>query len=337
MATAATPPVGLLFTGAPAIPEMVALARQAEDRGFDSIWIAETRMTRDAFVPAAAIAQVTERVRIGTGIVNVYTRNPVVLAISFLGLDELAPGRILAGLGTGSPRVLAPQGVPFHRPLTRLREYCEVLPPLMRGEPVSYDGTTVTLDGARIEDVLAAGAGTARAELPLWLAATGPKAMRYAGGVADGMLMNVCLPTTYVESRLELLEAGARDAGRTLDDVEVAMAVLTCADDDEQAARDAARRFIGLYLGAMPNIAQETGLPQRVLDDVGNALAGEGLEAAARLVPEEAIDLLAAAGTPEQCRRRLDAYREAGIDLVVLTPLEGTIGPTIDLMAPVAG
>src|SRR3569833_912190 len=102
--------MGLLFTGVPAIPEMVSLAQRAEGAGFESIWIAETRLTRDAFVPAAAIAQATERVRIGTGIVNVYTRNPVVLAISFLGLQELAPGRILMGLGTGSPGVLAPQG-----------------------------------------------------------------------------------------------------------------------------------------------------------------------------------------------------------------------------------
>ncbi|MCW2998883.1 MAG: class flavin-dependent oxidoreductase [Solirubrobacterales bacterium] len=327
---------GLLFTGAPAVPEMVRLAQRAEEQGFESIWVAETRMTRDAFTPAAAIAQATERIRIGTGIVNVYTRNPVVLAISFLGLHELAPGRILLGLGAGSPRVLAPQGIEFHKPLTRLREYCEVIPPLMRGEAVSYEGSAVTLRDAKIEDVLSSDGKALRADMPLYLAATGPKAMRYAGSVADGMLMNVCLSTSYVEAKLELLEQGARDAGRSLDDIEIAMAVLSCPNEDEEAGREAARRFIALYLGTMPNIAKETGLSDRVIEDVGNALFGEGLDAATRLVPEEAVDLLAAAGTPEQCQRRLDEYRAAGIDLVVLAPVEGAIGTAIDLLSPAA-
>jgi 5,10-methylenetetrahydromethanopterin reductase len=327
---------GLLFTGAPALPEMVRLAQRAEAQGFESIWVAETRMTRDAFTPAAAIAQATERVRIGTGIVNVYTRNPVVLAISFLGLHELAPGRILLGLGTGSPRVLAPQGIPFHKPLTRLKEYCAVIPPLMRGEAVSYEGSAVTLIDAKIEDVLSTDGEALRADMPLFLAATGPKAMKYAGSVADGMLMNVCLSTSYVADKLELLEAGAREAGRSLDDIEVAMGILACPNEDEEAGRDAARRFIALYLGTMPNIAKETGLPERTITDVANALWGDGLDAATQLVPEEAIDLLAAAGTPEQCRKRLDEYRAAGIDTVVLAPVEGTIETAIELLSPAA-
>lgn len=327
---------GLLFAGSPALPEMVRLAQRAEEQGFDSVWVAETRMTRDAFTPAAAIAQATERIRIGTGIVNVYTRNPVVLAISFLGLHELGPGRILLGLGTGSPRVLAPQGIPFHKPLTRLREYCDVIPPLMRGETVSYEGSAVNLIDAKIEDVLSSDGEALRAAMPLYLAATGPKAMKYAGTVADGMLMNVCLSTSYVEAKLELLEAGAREAGRSLDDIEIAMAVLSCPNADEEAGRADARRFIALYLGTMPNIAKETGLPESTINDVANALWDEGLGAATRLVPEEAIDVLAAAGTPEQCRRRLDEYRAAGIDLVVLAPVEGAIAPAIELLSPVA-
>ncbi|MCW3011350.1 MAG: class flavin-dependent oxidoreductase [Solirubrobacterales bacterium] len=328
--------MGVLFVGAPAVPEMVRLAQRAEQQGFESVWVAETRMTRDAFVPAAAIAQATKHVRIGTGIVNVYTRNPVALAISFLSLNELAPGRTIVGLGAGSPRVLAPQGIPFHKPLTRLREYCEVIPRLMRGETVSYDGHAVTLDEARIEDVLSTHGRGLHAEMPLYLAATGPKAMRYAGSVADGMLMNVCLSTTYVADKLELLEAGARDAGRSLADIEVAMGILSCPNVDEELGRADARRFIALYLGTMPNIAKETGLPQRTLDDVGNALFGEGLEAAVKLVPEEAIDTLAVAGTPEQCRKRLDEYRAAGIDVPVLAPVEGAMEAAIDFLSPVA-
>src|SRR3712207_3934852 len=112
---------------------MVALSQRAEAAGFDSVWMAETRLTRDGVVPVAAIAAATDRIRVGTGILPVYTRNPVTLALTFVSLEELAPGRILMGLGTGSPLVLAPQGIPFDRPLTRLREYCDVIPRLIRG------------------------------------------------------------------------------------------------------------------------------------------------------------------------------------------------------------
>jgi 5,10-methylenetetrahydromethanopterin reductase len=318
---------GLLLAGAPTVPEMVAIAQRAEAAGFESVWVAETRLTRDAFVPMAAIAQATSTLRVASGIVNVYTRNPVVLAISFLGLEELAPGRIVLGLGTGSPTVLAPQGVPFERPLTRLREYCEVLPPLMRGEPVDYAGRYVTLDGARIEDVLHPDEGT-RPDMPLAIGATGPKALRYAGGVADAVLMNVCLPTEYVSSRLELVEAGAREAGRTLADIEIGMGILVSPHPDGDEGRERARQFIALYLSAMPNIASETG--ERV-DAIRDAFHAHGLPAAARLVSDETVDRLAAAGTPDECRARLDAYRAAGVRTVVMTPVPGAMDAVLDL------
>ena len=325
---------GLLLAGAPAVPEMVSIAQRAEAAGFESIWVAETRLTRDAFVPMAAIAQATSTLRVASGIVNVYTRNPVVLAISFLGLEELAPGRIVLGLGTGSPTVLAPQGIPFERPLTRLREYCEVLPPLMRGEPVSYDGRYVTLAGARIEDLLQPASGEPRPDMPLVIGATGPKALRYSGAVADGVLMNVCLPTEYVASRLELVHAGAREAGRTRDDIEIGMGILVSPHEDGDQGRERARQFIALYLSAMPNIARETGEPVAALDAIREAFGRDGLPAAARLVTDETVDRLAAAGTPDECRARLDAYRRAGVDTLVLTPVPGAIDAVIEHLSP---
>ncbi|MCW3006409.1 MAG: class flavin-dependent oxidoreductase [Solirubrobacterales bacterium] len=330
-----TDKMGLLFTGVPAVPEMVALAQRAEAVGFESAWIAETRLTRDAFVPAAAIAQATERMRIGTGIVNVYTRNPVVLAITFLSLQELAPGRILMGLGTGSPGVLAPQGVPFDKPLTRLREYCDVIPRLMRGEEVTFDGHAVHLDAARIEDVLSVGDDGLRTEdVPLWLAATGPKAMHYAGSKANGILMNVCLSTDYVRRKLELVGAGAREAGRSLDDIEIAMGILTCPHEDSREGKDAARRFISVYLSVMPNIARETGLDPEFIERVSTTFFADGIETAARLIPDAVVDDIAAAGTPAECHERLDEYRAAGIHTPVVAPVEGLLGRTIELLAP---
>lgn len=332
-------PVGLAFLGAPRVPEMVRLARKAEASGFESLWVAETRITRDAVVPLAAIAAATERVRLGSAILNVYTRNPVVLAITFVSLDELAPGRVVMGLGCGSPKVLAPQGQPFTRPLTRLREYVEVLRPLMRGETVDYAGQTIRLEGARIEDMLAADASIASAatQMPLYLGVTGEPALALAGEASDGVLLNVCLPTAYVTRARSVIEEGAQRAGRDFAAIEIGMMLVVSPDEDSRSGKDRARRFISLYLSLFPNIARETGLPAEWLEQLQEAFLAGGVADAARLVDDTLVDSLTAAGTPAECQARIDEYRRAGVDLPVFVPLDGAIDQTIELLGPASG
>jgi 5,10-methylenetetrahydromethanopterin reductase len=334
---ASSPPsdrrLGLAFLGSPTIPEMVRLARKAEATGFESVWVAETRMTRDAVVPMAAIAGATERVRVGSAIMNVFTRGPVVIAITYLGLEEIAPGRIVLGLGTGSPLILAPQGEPFERPLTRLREYCEVLRPLMRGEEVTYEGETIRLEGARVEDLLSDESVVSQeAQMPLYLGVTGPRSLELAGAVADGVLLNGCLSTVYVERARGLIERGAIAAGRQPEELEIGMMLFTSPDEDSRAGKDRARRAIAVYLAMFPNIARETGLPAELLEAIRAAIREGGVEPGAALVDDSVVDLLSVAGTPDECRARLDAYRRSGIELPVLAPLDGAIDAVIDML-----
>jgi 5,10-methylenetetrahydromethanopterin reductase len=312
---------------------MVRLAQKAEAAGFESVWVAETRITRDAVVPMTAIAGSTNTIRVGTAIMNVFTRGPVVIAITFLGLEEIAPGRIVMGLGTGSPLILAPQGQPFHQPLTRLREYCEVLRPLMRGDEVSYNGETIRLEAARVEDLLSGDAVASRTtQMPLYLGVTGPRSLELAGGVADGVLLNVCLPTAYVERARGLLEHGATAAGRRVDELELGMMLVVSPDEDSKAGKDRARRFIAVYLAMFPNIARETGLPADLLAALSSAVRDDGVEVGAALIDDAVVDSLTAAGTPDECRERLDAYRQAGIQLPVLIPLDGAIDAAIETL-----
>lgn len=322
--------IGLLFAGAPRVPEMVALARQAEERGFESVWVAETRMTRDGFVPLAAIAAATSRIQVATGIVNVYTRGPVVLAISFAALAEIAPGRVLIGLGAGSPLVLAPQGVGWEKPVARMREYCEVIRPLLRGEAVTYRGEFVTLDGAQIQDLLAVDATIAKGELPLWLGATGKPAVALAGGLADGVLMNACLPTSYIDRARGWLRDGAAAMGRDASEIEIGMGIVTSPDPDSSTGKDRAHRFCALYLSLFPNIAKETGLDPDLVAATRAAFNDAGLEAALRVLPRSVVDKLCAAGTPAECQDRLEEYRAAGVDVPVLLALENSARCVID-------
>lgn len=327
------PRLGLAFLGAPSVPEMVRLAQKAESAGFESVWIAETRITRDAVVPMVAIAGGTARIRVGSAIMNVFTRGPVVIAITFLGLEEVAPGRIVMGLGTGSPLILAPQGEAFGKPLTRLREYCEVVRPLMRGEEVTYRGETVRLEAARVEDMLSQESIISQTtKIPLYLGVTGPRSLELAGAIADGVLLNVCLSTAYVERARSLIGQGAVAAGRRMEEIELGMMIVTSPDQDSRTGKDRARRFIAVYLSMFPNIARETGLAAEQLEALRAAVRSDGVDAGAALLDDAIVDTLTVAGTPDECRGRLDEYRRAGIELSVLVPLEGAIDTVIDTL-----
>jgi 5,10-methylenetetrahydromethanopterin reductase len=226
--------------------------------------------------------------------------------------------------------VLAPQGIGFDRPLTRLREYCEVIPRLLAGEAVTYSGQYVQLDAARIEDVLARSGGVGpRTGIPLYLAATGPRAVEYAGEVADGVLLNVCLPARYVRERKERLAAAARRAGRTSSSIEIAMCIVVSPHQDPRRGRDAARRFIAVYLSMFPNVARETGLEAAFVGTLRDAFASGGVDSAAPLVGDDVVDLLSASGSVEDCRARLQEYRRAGVELPILAPVEGALELTI--------
>ena len=320
--------LGFGLLGAPKVLEMVELAKLAEMRGFESVWVAETRLTRDGIAPCAAIAMATTRLKIATGIVNVYTRGAVLTAISFVSLDEVSQGRIIMGLGTGSPLVLQPQGVAFHKPLTRLRETIDVVQALVRGETVTFSGETIQVTGARLELT------APRSHIPLYLGVTGPKALELAGEKGDGVMLNAFLPTQYVERALDRVEAGAKRAGKNLAEVDISGALVVSVDADSKTAKDRSRFFIGLYLSLFPNIAQETRLPDDLIQQARTAFNQGGPEAAAAYIDDEVVDYLTVSGTPAECRRKIEAYRAAGLQMPILLPLDPNLQMVIETLGP---
>lgn len=317
---------GFAFLGGPRVPEMVELALLAEDVGCESVWIAETRITRDGFVPAGAIAARTRRIGIGTGIVNVFTRGPVLSAISFATLDEASAGRAIAGLGTGSPLVLAAQGQGFEKPLTRLREYVEVQRLLLCGDPVNYHGQTIQIAGAQLEFT------PYRRDIPIHLGVTGPKALELAGEIADGAMLNGFLPPAYVQRAVTRIAAGAARVGRDTRAIDISMAVITAVDTDGGRARDAARPFVAMYMTRMPNIAAEMGFDADQLARVRIAVDAGGIEAGLPYVSDDMVTAVTVAGTLAECRARIADYRAAGVGLPILFPLGDPRG-VIDLIA----
>jgi 5,10-methylenetetrahydromethanopterin reductase len=316
--------MGLAFLGEPTVPEMIKISQYAETLGFESAWVAETRFARDGFVPAAAIAATTRKIKISTGVVNVFTRNPVILATSYATLDELSGGRAIFGVGPGSPLVLEPQGHTFTKPITRLREYLHVAKGLIAGEEVHFQGEFVNVQGVKLEFT------PIRPAMPVYLGVTGPKAMEYAGEAADGVLMNAFVSCNYVRRSIDRLTTGAKRTGRDLTEIDRSIGLITSVDRDHDLARDRVRPFIAMYLTRFPNIVMETGYSEEYLAKVQEAVNKGGLEAGAKLITEEVIDDLVAAGTPEHVRKRIGDYREAGIDCPVLFTFGSNINETIE-------
>ena len=329
-----TAPVALYLQDAHPIREGMEYARYAEAHGFDAVWQAESRLVREATVPMAAFASVTERIRIGSGVADCWSRNPARLAATFSTLDDLAPGRIILGLGAWWDPLARKVGIERSHPLTVMREVVTVVRALLHNETVSFDGTYVHLDGVELDYVYQE---RRPKDVPIYIGATGMQMMELTGEIADGVVLNYLVSPDYNARAMEHLAAGAERAGRTVDELDRPQLVVCSVHEDRATALDMARMMVTQYLGQQPHIMKASGVPQSLLDAVGEVLTWpathEQVEAASKLVPDEIVQMLTASGTPADARARVDEYIAAGCTCPILYPL-GEVNAMIDAFAP---
>ena len=328
-------PMALYVQDAHPIREAMGFVRRAEELGFAAVWQADSRLVREATVPMAAFAATTERIAVGSGVIDVWTRNPARLASLFSTLDDLAPGRILAGLGAWWDPLAAKVGVARTRPLGVMREVVESLRALLRCDgPVSYDGDYVHLDGVELDYVHQERRAK---QVPIYIGATGMRMMELAGEIADGAVLNYLVSPRYNRRALEALATGADRGGRALADIDRPQLVVCSLDADRDAALDAARLLVTQYLGQQPHIMAASGVPDELLDDIATVLtwpAGhDEVVAASKLVPDEVVQMLCAAGTAAECRAKVAEYVAAGCTSPILYPL-GDVPATLEAFAP---
>ena len=328
-------PVALYLQDAHPIRDGMRYARYAEERGFSAVWQAESRLVREATVPMAAFLSVTDRIKVGSGVVNNWTRNPALLASTFATLDDLAPDRVILGIGAWWDPLARKVGIERARPLTAMRETIMAVRALLGDEHVTFDGDFVHLDGVELDYVHQ----ERRAKnVPIYLGATGMKMMELAGEIADGALLNYLVSPAYNRTALEHLERGARTAGRSLDDVDRPQLVVCSLDEDRDRALDAARLLVTQYLGQQPHIMAASGVPTELLDEIGRVMTWpatlDEVRTAAKLVPDEVVQMITASGTPDECRTKVAEYVEAGCTCPVLYPLGDDVEAMIDTFAP---
>ncbi len=308
--------------------------RYAEQRGFEAVWQAESRLVRDAIVPMAAYAAVTERIKVGSGVINNWTRNIGLLAATFLTLDDLAPGRIICGMGAWWDPLAKNVGIERRKPLQAMRETVEVLRRLLNMERVTFHGEFHHVDGIELDVVH--GRREPR-DVKIMIGATGGKMMELAGEIADGAVLNYCVPPEYNDEAMKQLETGAKLAGRKLDDIDRPQLIVCSVDPDREKAIDTTRGLLCQYLAQQPHIAKASGVAEDVVKKI-QAILGwpathEQIEKAKHLVPEELIHRITASGTPDEARAKVQEYIKRGATCPILYPVGGDVRLLIDTFA----
>ncbi|MHB9288860.1 LLM class flavin-dependent oxidoreductase [Halobacteriales archaeon Cl-PHB] len=289
-------------------------AVRAEEVGLDSVWVGET-WGWEAFTLLGELAQLTDEVTLGTGIVPVYTRSPSLLGQAAATAAEATDGRFQLGLGTSGPAVIEHwHGAEFDRPVGRTAETISVVEQVLSGETVSHDGTDFQLDGFRFR------ADREEGDVPVLVGALGPSNVRMAGAVADGW-MPIFVPRDRIEDLYEEFADSARERNRDPEALTVAPNTVAAVSEDGEAARDAVRHHIAFYVGAMGDFYHRT-LSDASFGDTADAIRSawheDGPEAAAEAVSDDVVAEAAVAGTPAEAHDQLDAFAESPADEVHL-------------------
>ncbi|MDP6516848.1 MAG: LLM class flavin-dependent oxidoreductase [Alphaproteobacteria bacterium] len=302
---------------------IVDFVRHAEALGVDSLWSAEA-WGNDAVTSLAYLAGKTERIRLGTGIMQISARVPSMIAMTALSLQALSDGRFLLGLGVSGPQVVEGlHGVAYDAPLTRLRETVDILRMAFRGEKLVYAGKSFLLPRP-------GGEGKALrldhppTHVPIFLATLAPKSLAYTGAVADGWLGTSFSPD-HAEAHFSHLRNGAESAGRTLHDLEKHAACSVAVGENVEALIEARRPAVAFSMGAMGSAATNyynDAFRRAGFEDDARAIQRLWLDgkrdAAAHRVPDEMVTEFGAIGTADMVRARFQAYKDVGIDSLTL-------------------
>jgi 5,10-methylenetetrahydromethanopterin reductase len=300
--------VGVYFDGFATTSEMQDAARAAEEAGAASLWFAQHLGYRDAFLSAAAAAGMTRRAALVPTAISIYQWPPLATAMSIASLNEMSSGRAMLALAVGNILNLAESGVEPIKPIKVMREYVRALRGLLAGEAVRLEGEVHKLRGAHL-------AFEKRTGIPILIASTGPQMLRLAGEIGDGVVLSSGLTLAATRRCLGLAQAGAQRAGRDIVAMRRVGFINLAISEDGRSAKAAVLRklaFLFRSRGHAENI-QSSGL------DIDHAAimaanARRDLDAAVALLPEAAASAFGVAGTPKECRERVQDYLSAGLD-----------------------
>ena len=326
-----TIPLGIQLGDRLSLEQTFWAAEFADQNGLESLWVAEGRLSRDGITLAAILADRTERIRIGNGVLNNRTRNVGLMAVTFKTLDEIAPGRIFLGMGAWWEPIASKLGTPLVKPLKYMREYVDALRQFFANEMVEIDGEFIKVHDARFDSMYRENKPV---EMPIHIGAVGPKMLELSGEIADGVNLDFLLPPSYMNGANAQLAKGLAKRTDGVDSLDVSMLIASSVnDDDPRAAVDACKAFLTLYLAQQPHIAEHCGADPELVADI-QAITGwparpEQIDEAMHLVSDDLVHSVTACGTTSQVLDKYAEYRDAGVRVPVISPL-GDKEQTID-------
>lgn len=300
--------MGIGFLGGTNLETAISNVKLAESLGFRAAWIAEDYFFGGAFSTAATCVAATSQIELGIGVINPFTRHPVLTAMETASLDLAAQGRIVLGMGTSNiVWIEKKMGIPFRTPLKVLRESVEIIGDLLRNKTVNYHGEVFSVTDVHLEFP------AYRPEIPIYFGVKGPKALRMAGELGDGILLSIMSSPPYIRWAVEQIKQGRENSGKEMAGFEVAAYLVVSVDKDRQKARERVKPMIAKYLGIHGDhpILTTTGMPVEEIKAFREAfLTGKDVT---HLVKEEYVDTFAVAGSSEECREKIISLQEAGL------------------------
>ena len=325
----------VLYHGIDSGPELAGYGRMAEDAGFDSLWVTERYFHEETSSMLGYLAATTERIRLGVGVVNPFTRHPALLGMGAATLDRLSGGRMMLGLGRSDVDVIQGRmGIDYRAPLARLRGTVGALRSMLDGS--GQKRVSVEYAGGRLSDVGLA-IHPVQERLPVYLAAIGPRALRLAGEVADGVLLNAYAPVEYIRWAARLVRESAEAVGRDPESVDVTcMLIVRLTDDPDAMAPSLRERVARLiaepYTGEA--LLEHSGFDPAILGPVRQRIEAGDEAGAAKYVSEELARACYLLGDASECRRRVQEYIDAGVDTPLLLPRLEAFEQTCQELAP---
>ena len=308
----------VLYHGIDSGAELREYGRIAEDNGFNSLWVTERYFHEETFSLLGFLAAATQRIKLGVGVVNPYTRNPALLAMASATLDRLSGGRFVLGLGRSEKAVIQDKmGIPYGDSRTALVETVSHLRQLFAGERVTTKGGRNTLQAVKLATM------PIQPRLPIYLAGIGTKGLRVVGEIADGVVLNAYVPPAYVRYAVAEIRTAAIAAGRDPNAIDIAcMLVIRLTDDPASMRATLKQRIVRLleepHVGEM--LLDKGGFDPSILTRLRATIKSDGEKAAVPLITDAMVDAFYIVGSATQCRERIAEYRQAGVTTPLLLP-----------------
>jgi 5,10-methylenetetrahydromethanopterin reductase len=310
--------LGVGTDGVTSMSDTLELAKEADALGFHSFWLSEGYHSRSALVRATLIATATKKIKIGLGILSPHTKHPALLAMEAASLDELAPGRVLLGIGRVL-NALRKHALGGSGAAQVVKESIEIIKRILSGQLVQYEGSkfSIARPGSRLDLELSG-------ELPIYVGATGPVMLRLAGQYADGIVFNYPCTPSFVKYAMPFLEEGLLRSGRTLDLFDVAAYLLVSVDESQKKAVDAAKRFVAQKLPTRHSeMLRQAGVTAEEIGVVKEKVERLGVVKAAAEVDDSVVRKVAIAGTPAQVVEGIRSFRGTGLKLPIVWEIIG--------------